>query len=95
MSIFQCEPVSGFWNRNPNKPSKCGVDDYAFLIGNAVPNIVTDVAILSLSIPVIWKLHRTLAQKIALAGIFMLGSLYVIISDNVDTVHVADGVPVS
>lgn len=78
VTIFQCNPVSGFWNRT--KPAKCAVDDYAFFIGNAVPNIITDAAILSLPLPFIFRLHRILSQKIALAGIFMLGGFIIIIS---------------
>ncbi|KAM0796944.1 hypothetical protein BDR22DRAFT_811162 [Usnea florida] len=78
VTIFQCDPVSGFWNRG--EPAHCAVSDYAFFIGNAVPNIITDVAILSLPLPFIFRLHRTQAQKIALAGIFLLGSFIIIIS---------------
>ena len=73
VTIFQCDPVSGFWNRNI--PAKCKIDDYAFFLGIAVPNIVTDAAIIALPMPYIWQLHRLTSQKIALAGIFMLGSL--------------------
>ena len=77
VTIFQCNPVSSFWERDPNKPSNCIVDDYAFFVGIAVPNIVTDAALLSVPIPFIWRLHRDRPQKIALAGIFMLGGLLV------------------
>lgn len=97
VTVFQCNPVSGFWNRNV--PADCAVSDYAFFIGNAVPNIITDVAILSLPLPcktqcdlcsllrtkqellietnlsVIFRLHRTMSQKIGLAGVFLLGGL--------------------
>ena len=75
VTIFQCKPVSSFWHRNPNKPSDCFVDDYAFFVGIAVPNIITDAALLSVPIPFIWRLHRDRPQKIALAGTFMLGGL--------------------
>ncbi|KAF2233444.1 hypothetical protein EV356DRAFT_201211 [Viridothelium virens] len=78
VTIFQCRPVDGFWNRN--KPADCSVDDYAFFIGNAVPNIITDAAILSLPWPFIFRLHRTTSQKIALAGIFMLGAFIIVVS---------------
>lgn len=78
VTILQCDPVSGFWNRDEH--THCAVSDYAFFIGNAVPNIITDVAILSLPLPFIFRLHRTQAQKIALAGIFLLGGFIIIIS---------------
>ncbi|KAL9614954.1 MAG: hypothetical protein Q9167_000596 [Letrouitia subvulpina] len=84
VSIFQCTPVDGFWNRvkipPPSPPPKCIVNEYAFFVGIAVPNIVTDAALLALPIPYIWRLHRSQSQKIALAGIFMLGGFVTIIS---------------
>ena len=73
VTVLQCSPVSGYWNRAI--PAKCIVDDYAFFVGIAVPNILTDAAILSLPVPYIWRLKRTSSQKLALSGIFMLGGL--------------------
>ena len=73
MTIFQCKPVSGFWNRT--KPAICNVDSRKFFIGNAIPNILTDVALMVLPLPYIWQLNRSKSQKIALAGVFLLGGL--------------------
>ena len=73
MTIFQCKPVSGFWNRT--KPGTCNVDSQKFFIGNAIPNILTDVALMALPLPYIWHLNRSKSQKIALAGVFLLGGL--------------------
>lgn len=78
VTVFQCTPVSGYWNRQI--PAKCIVDDYAFFVGIAIPNILTDAAILSLPVPYIWRLQTTRSQKIALSSIFMLGSFVTIIS---------------
>ena len=73
VTIFQCNPISGFWNRN--LPARCDVKQTYFCLGTAIPNIVTDVALLVLPIPYIWRIQRPTSQKIALAGIFMLGGL--------------------
>lgn len=78
VSIFQCTPVSGFWNRQ--MPAKCIVDVYAFFFGVAVPNTLTDAAILALPVPYIWRLQKTRSQKIGLSGIFMLGGFVTIMS---------------
>lgn len=77
-TIFQCSPVQGFWDKSTNPT--CAVNVYAFFIGNAVPNIVTDWALLLLPIPYIWRLHQRRAQKIALCGVFGLGGFICIIS---------------
>ncbi|KAL2045122.1 hypothetical protein ABVK25_012213 [Lepraria finkii] len=77
-TIFQCSPVQGFWDKSMNPT--CAVNVYAFFIGNAIPNIVTDWALLFLPIPYIRRLHQSRAQKIALCGVFGLGGFICIIS---------------
>ncbi len=72
-TIFQCNPVRGFWDHTVQ--ASCKVDVYAFFIGNAVPNIITDWALLILPIPYVWRLQKSRVQKIALCGIFLLGGL--------------------
>ena len=63
------------WDKTMNPT--CSVNVYDFFIGNAVPNIITDWALLVLPIPYIWRLHQVRAQKVALCGVFGLGGLYV------------------
>lgn len=72
--IFQCEPVSKAWM--PWAPGIC-INLKASFIGNAVPNILTDVAILSLPITQVWSLQGTVARKLSLCCAFLLGSLCV------------------
>ena len=73
VTVFQCIPVSGYWNKDI--PSKC-IDDNHFFIGSSIANILTDLALLLLPTRYIWRLHRTTSQKLALAITFMLGGLY-------------------
>lgn len=70
--IFQCNPVSKAWA--PWEPGVC-IDLRASFIGNAVPNILTDVVILVMPMKQVWHLHATAAQKISLLCTFGLGSL--------------------
>ncbi|KAH6682139.1 hypothetical protein F5X68DRAFT_263167 [Plectosphaerella plurivora] len=66
--IFSCTPVSAFWTRQgtciPNLPG--------WHI-NAAGNIITDVVILILPLPVINSLTLGMRQKIILFGIFCIG----------------------
>lgn len=56
--IFLCHPVSYFWDKTiPG--GHCG-DDNGILFGVAGPNIVTDIAVLVLPLPIIWKLQMPL-----------------------------------
>ena len=72
IQIFSCRPVQGLWDTSLD--AKC-VDPTFYFIGVAVPNIVTDMVILSLPIQMVWRLHTSLAQKIALSITFLTGGL--------------------
>ena len=52
----------------------------SFFIGNSIPNIVTDIALLALPMPYTFKLHRNIPQRAALTGLFLLGGFVCIIS---------------
>ncbi|MCJ1263967.1 hypothetical protein MMC22_003838 [Lobaria immixta] len=77
-TVFQCVPVRGFWDKTIN--ATCGVNVYAFFYGNSIPNISTDVAILILPMPLIWRLRIPQSQKIMLSGIFILGGFIIAVS---------------
>lgn len=55
VAVFQCMPVSEFWDRYapPFARTNCRVNAIRFCIGNSIPNIFTDAAILVLHIPFI------------------------------------------
>ncbi|KAH9221279.1 hypothetical protein DL95DRAFT_327949 [Leptodontidium sp. 2 PMI_412] len=75
--IFQCTPIAKAWN--PTIPGHC-INLKGSFIGNAVPNILTDVAILGLPMPHVWSLHTTLIQRCQLSAVFLLGSFVVFTS---------------
>ena len=74
VSVFSCNPVRAFWTHEPG--STCIVSEQ-FYIANAVPNIITDAVILALPIHMVWQLHTSKWERVALTFIFLLGSLYV------------------
>jgi hypothetical protein len=49
-------------------------------LGGSVPNILTDIILIVLSLPYAWRLNAPLAQRIVLAGMFMMGTFISIIS---------------
>lgn len=73
VSIFQCVPVAAFWDRNI-KNAKC-VNLAQFSTSTGVTNLLTDVIILCLPVPMVWTLHTNKTQKMTLTGIFLLGFL--------------------
>lgn len=73
-SIFECTPVQKKWL--PNTPGHC-MDQTTPWILNAVLTILTDVAILVLPVPHIWKMRLGILEKIGVTSIFALGWWYV------------------
>ncbi|XXH01708.1 hypothetical protein Hte_008069 [Hypoxylon texense] len=68
--IFSCTPIASYWDHSI--PGTC-LD--SLLIGwmNAIGNIVTDLIVLILPIPVVWRLNLKRGRKWAVLGIFALG----------------------
>ena len=81
VTSLQCFPIQAFWQAydpvNPMKPGEffCGVDVHKFFLGNAIPNIITDILIIIVPLPYILRLHLRVSQKVALVGIFVVGIL--------------------
>jgi hypothetical protein len=71
-TLFQCEPVYRLWM--PRTPGKCFAI-IQFFEGAAIPNVITDVIILILPQPIIWKLRLKWSTRLALCGVFLLGAL--------------------
>lgn len=71
-SIFACIPVSGYWDHTIR--AKCRNELVDIIIGG-VQNIVTDVIILCLPLPILWTLQTSKQNKIQLTGLFTLGGL--------------------
>lgn len=74
VSIFECFPVAYLWDKTIAN-GHCGVNTSAFSKYSALPNIVTDVCLLILPMPAIWKLHATRSTKIGLTATLLTGSV--------------------
>lgn len=70
MVVFGCRPVQKRWE--PDIPGHC-VDEVIRWTLNAGLSILTDVMILTLPVPQIWKMRLGLLEKIGVTSIFALG----------------------
>ncbi|PNS20585.1 hypothetical protein CAC42_312 [Sphaceloma murrayae] len=75
--IFICWPVSKFWDHT--QPGKC-MPQWPIFFGNSYLNIITDLMIILSPLPVLSNLQMPKRQKLALGGVFLIGSLVCIIS---------------
>ena len=72
MALFQCTPVRRVWNFEI--PGHC-IDTLGFFRAETVFNLVTNVVILLLPMPMVWHLQMALRRKLLLIGIFATGAM--------------------
>ncbi|KAL9117370.1 MAG: hypothetical protein Q9187_006091, partial [Circinaria calcarea] len=77
LSAFQCRPIEKAWLILI--PGEC-VDPLKYILGVHTTNLALDIIILALPVSAVWRLQISLAKKISVAGIFLLGGLSVIIA---------------
>ena len=71
--IFICVPVEKLWY--PDLPGHC-IDQVGTWIANAASTILSDLAILLLPLPQVWRLRLRREEKIGVTIAFGLGFLY-------------------
>lgn len=81
-----CQPVAFNWDLTLD--GSCGDEGVAQLAAAAI-NMVIDVGIVALPLPIVWGLHMRTSQKIGIVVTFGLGLLYV-----VSTWHLHFGYPI-
>ena len=72
--IFQCQPVSAFFNPAMLFTHRC-IDLQALYRGMLSSNIALDLVLLCLPLYMVLGLQLPLRQRLLLSGIFALGSL--------------------
>ncbi len=76
--LFQCSPVALAWDKSI-EGGRC-INVQAFFRYIVISNVMSDIAVLVLPLPVIWYLQMSIRQKLALTGVFLLGGMGLIAS---------------
>ncbi|KAK8104508.1 uncharacterized protein PG998_011541 [Apiospora kogelbergensis] len=71
--LAACRPFSAQWAAPAVQKVHC-LDKEAIFIWSTLPNIVTDLVMLILPLPIVWKLHTSTHMKGALTVTFVIGS---------------------
>ena len=87
VAVFQCIPVSYTWDKRI--PGRCLDMRLLYYLG-AANNVVTDLVILVLPMPVVWKLQMPRPKKYAVTGVFLMGGLLVFLPFQISSTP-ADG----
>ncbi|KAF9892856.1 hypothetical protein FE257_000445 [Aspergillus nanangensis] len=77
VAIFQCNPIRKGYE--PTIPGSC-INLKGALVGNGVPNFVTDIIILALPARLIWRLQASTSQRLSIILVFLSGSFVVFAS---------------
>lgn len=72
--VFTCTPVAAFWDPSLQQKASC-MNQLTMAYINAAANIVTEVSILTLPLPVLRSLNLPKAQRWILIGMFSMGFL--------------------
>lgn len=71
--IFACKPIAKAWDATITGGS-C-INRGGLYLTIAITNIITDLILLILPIPLVWRLQMPRIQKLGLIVIFIIGSL--------------------
>jgi hypothetical protein len=72
--FLMCNPVEKNWN--PMLPGTCAPMNRLWM-GCTIPGVIIDFIILLLPMPNVWRLHSSLARKIGITIIFVMGYWFV------------------
>ena len=72
-NTLQCVPLSNLWEPPSNDPRE--IFSFTLVFTMSVINIVTDITILSLPLPLVWSLQASKSRRLQLIAVFSLGGL--------------------
>ncbi|KAF4620234.1 hypothetical protein G7Y89_g14586 [Cudoniella acicularis] len=73
--IFQCSPIHFSWHVPEMFLAPYCIKFLEFYLALPITDIITDIIVLAMPIPMVWKLQLPLKQKCAVGGMFLLGAL--------------------
>ncbi|KAA8570253.1 hypothetical protein EYC84_002565 [Monilinia fructicola] len=75
--MFECRTEFwAFWSTLSDLLTHC-LDDVKFQRVLSISDVVSDILILLIPIPIIWQLNLSIERKVAVCGVFLMGSLAV------------------
>ncbi|MCJ1363785.1 hypothetical protein MMC16_002894 [Acarospora aff. strigata] len=75
--LLQCDPMTYAFDKSIR--GHC-VNIKAICVATSVINVVINILLLTLPLPVVWHLHVSKCQKLAISGMFLLGGSVVVVS---------------
>lgn len=76
IALLVCRPISKNWD--PEELGQCGSAEGGF-IAVAVMDVVIDLGILAMPIPIIWSLQMPVGSRLGVMALFLIGALDMVI----------------
>ncbi|KAK0637483.1 hypothetical protein B0T17DRAFT_480937 [Bombardia bombarda] len=73
VAIAQCQPVAFQWDKTI--PGGHCINQLAYYRYISLPNVLHDVCMLIVPMPIVWKLQIEMRKKVALSIVFLVGSI--------------------
>ncbi|CAL8578664.1 hypothetical protein XPA_004431 [Xanthoria parietina] len=73
-TVAVCQPIPAYWNQ---EPAKC-INYQVFGVWISLPHIVSDLVILILPLPVLWRMQMARTKKLGLTVTFLTGSIGIV-----------------
>ncbi|KAL2860786.1 uncharacterized protein BJX67DRAFT_326749 [Aspergillus lucknowensis] len=84
-SIAGCRPVEYFWTRfeAPREAAPAGgscFNEVAFFRWNGIANMLLDILMLVLPLPMVWRMKMSRRRRMLLTGVFLMGGFVCVVS---------------
>ncbi|KAM0809765.1 hypothetical protein AB5N19_10112 [Seiridium cardinale] len=84
--LLSCQPINRFWQINPDPGNLCQpTNSRLYVLIVLIPNIITDLYLLSIPLPLLWKVNISLRRKLSLMALFS-GAVFVIMAGTIRAV---------
>ncbi|QSS52426.1 hypothetical protein I7I53_08053 [Histoplasma capsulatum var. duboisii H88] len=91
--VLPCRPIKRYWQINPDPGNICQptISKISVLIV-VIPNVLTDVYLLSIPLPLLWKVNISLRKKLTLMALFS-GAAFVMVAAIIRAVTILSSGP--
>ncbi|KAJ0426861.1 CFEM domain-containing protein [Aspergillus carlsbadensis] len=78
--LFSCSPIHYFWNKWDGEHEGRCTDHNVLLLAHAIVNIVLDVVVIAIPMPVLVRLHMSREKKVGMCVMFAVGIVVTVVS---------------
>ncbi|KAL2826871.1 hypothetical protein BDW59DRAFT_171688 [Aspergillus cavernicola] len=91
--VLSCQPMQKFWQISPNPGNTCQpTRSMAYVLVVMIPNVLTDLYLMSIPLPLLWTVRIGIRRKITLMGLFS-GAIFIIMAAIIRAVTIITAGP--